>query len=258
MPRFKNIVVNIDNRFWKIDRFNGYFDWVIKFQSGIPDVSVLFKENKHIFKLYSKGYTLGAIRLGLDGKRLFLDLIYEKPKSQLKTDGEVLGIDLGYRVPIATSRKELIGEKLKEVIEGFDKRRKSTHHYIQTELDRYVKQINLDNVKIVVLEKLYRVKDNTRGRFSRYSNRLLSHWHYAKVVHRIKCRCEELGVRVVFVSPWHTSTTCPMCDNWDSKSRKGTKFECFHCGYNEHSDIVGALNLVKRFTTGRTNSACLL
>jgi IS605 OrfB family transposase len=255
MPRFKEVVMNIDNRFWKIDKFNGYFDWIIKFCSGIPDVKVLFKETKHTFKLSAEGYVLSSIRLGLDDKGLFIDLVYEKPKPQLRTEGEILGIDLGYRVPLATSRKELIGEKLKEVIEKFDKRRKSTHQYIQTELNRLVKRIDLSNVKVVVLEKLYKVKSNTRGRFSRYVNRLLSHWHYAKVAHRLKCRCEELGIRVAFVSPYRTSTTCPMCDNWDSKSRKDTRFECTRCGYKEHSDVVGALNLVKRFTAGGTNSA---
>jgi len=261
MPRFKAKYAMLERRFYELDKFNGFFDYILRFKTKLVNrdiVSILFKNTKHLQKYHNDQWSLANIGLGFNEKGLFIDLIYEKPKPQLKTDGKVLGIDLGYRVPLATSRQELIGEKLKEVIEKFDKRRKSTHHYIQTELDRLVKQIDLTNVRTVVLEKLYKVKHNTRGRFSRISNRLLSHWHYAKVVHRIKCRCEELGIRVAFVSPWRTSTTCPMCDNWDSKSRKDTKFECSRCGYKEHSDVVGALNLVKRFTAGRTNSACLL
>jgi IS605 OrfB family transposase len=261
MPRFKAKYAIVNQMFYKLDRFKGFFDYVLRFRTKLANrdvVVILFKNTKHLQKYQGDNWSLANIGMGLDDKGLFIDLIYEKPKPQLKTEGDILGIDLGYRISLATSRKELIGEKLREIIEKFDKRRKSTHQYIQTELDRLVKQIDLSNVKVVVLEKLYKVKSNTRGRFSRYSNRLLSHWHYVKVVHRLKCRCEELGIRVAFVSPWRTSTTCPMCDNWDSKSRKDTKFECSHCGYTEHSDVVGALNLVKRFTAGRINSACSL
>lgn len=50
MPRFKKISINLDSRFFTLTRFNGYFDWALKFSSGLPSVIVPFNNTKHTFK----------------------------------------------------------------------------------------------------------------------------------------------------------------------------------------------------------------
>jgi IS605 OrfB family transposase len=244
MPRFKNTVANLDSRFVSITEFKGHFDLALKFSSGLPNLLVPINHTRHSRKLLKAGYRLShSIRLGIKSDRVFVDLIFEKQRPVLKETGRILGLDIGYRVVIATSRKELIGVELKDQIEQAGKRRKSFHHYIQTELNRLLKQIDLKEVQVVVLESLKGVKHGRRGKFSRQSNRLLSFWHYAKVIDRLVQHCEEEGVRVELKSPWKTSQGCPVCHNLDRRNRKAAKFKCVNCSFEEHADIVGALNL---------------
>jgi len=260
MPKFKNITANLNCHFFKLSKFEGHFDWALKFYTKLKygeSLIIPFNNTKHTLKFINNGWTLNnSIRLGIDkDKRLFIDLIFVKPKPPLKQEGDVLAIDLGYRVPVATSRGELIGTELKEKIEKAGKRRKRFHHYIATELNRILKTIDLSNIKILVLERLKNVKKNKRGKFSRHINRLLSFWMYSRAIQRLRQLCEEQGVRVVFQSPYKTSQRCPLCSKIDRRNRNGDRFKCINCGYENHSDIVGALNLKSLWLAG-ANSPC--
>lgn len=244
IPRFKHISANLDSRFFFLNKFDGCFDWALKLTSGLPKIVIPFNNTKHTLKFINDGWVLSkSIRIGIDNKGLWIDLIFEKEKPEIKKDGDVLGIDLGYRVPIATSRKELIGRELKQKIENIGKRRKSYHHFIKTEYNRLLKQIDLTNIKLLAIEQLKNVKNNKRGKFSRRVNRLLSFWLYGKVINRLRQICEETGTCFKFKSPWKTSQRCPICGNIDSKNRKGDKFCCTSCGFEENADTVGAMNL---------------
>ena len=244
MPKFKHISVNLDSRFFKLSEFNGSFDMALTLSSGFPKLTVPFNQTKHTNKFWGAGWVLSkSIRMGIQKKKIYIDLIYEKEKPKLKEIGEVTGCDLGYRVPIALSSGELIGEELKPKIVKSGKRRKSFHHYVQTELNRFVKQIDLSNIKVLVLEKLKNVKGYKRGKFSRKINRLLSFWHYARVINSLRLICEEFGIRMEFKSPWKTSQRCPVCGKIDRRNRRDTEFKCTRCDYKNHADTVGALNL---------------
>jgi len=83
-------------------------------------------------------------------------------------------------------------EKLKEFLNLF----KNWPHFIETETNRYLKELDLDNVNVISLENLKNVKRKTRGKFSRKVNRLLSFWLYAKVGKRLRQICEERGIRI--------------------------------------------------------------
>ncbi len=244
MPKFRNISVNIDRRGVTITLFEGSFDLALSFGSGIPAIIAPLHHTKHSKKFLKEGWTLShSIRLGLKNGRVWVDLIFEKPRPELKSEGKTIGVDLGYRVLAATSEGEIIGTELKEKIEATGKRRKHFHSFIQTEIKRRLKELDLSNVKTVVLENLKYVKHGKRGKFSRHANRLLSFWHYARVIDWLRQRCEEQGIRVEMKSPWKTSQHCSQCGKIDSRNRKGDKFQCVRCGFSEHADVVGALNL---------------
>ena len=244
IPRFKNVSINLDSRFFLLDRGKGAFDWVLRLTSGFPKIIIPFNNTQHLLKFINNGWILGkSMRMGIDDRRLWIDIIFEKQRPETKKEGVVLGLDLGYRCPIATSRKELIGQELKAKIENIGKRRKSYHHFIQTEYNRLLKCVDLSHVLLLAVEQLKNVRKNKRGKFSRRSNRLLSFWLYAKVINRLRQICEEQGVCFKFKSPWKTSQRCPMCGNIDSKNRKKDKFCCTNCGFEENADTVASMNL---------------
>lgn len=244
MPRATNHVCNLDSRFVDIEQFKGCFDMCLKFGSGVPKMVVPFNWTEHNNKFRENGWLLSkSIRLGYNENGLFIDLIFEKQKPPKRTDGKLIGMDRGYNSMLFTSDEQQIGCELKDKIKKGGKRRKSYHHFITTEENRYLKQLNLDNVKAISIENLKKVKMNKRGKFPRNMNRLLSFWHYAKVGKRLTQLCEEMGVSIYLKSPWKTSQRCPVCGNIDRRNRKNEKFLCLRCGHTDNADHVGARNL---------------
>lgn len=256
MPRMTSHTANLDGRFVEIDEFDpgGHFDMCIKTGSGVPKMVIPFNWTKHANKFREKKQEKGkeaepewllsnSVRLGYDEKGIFIDIIFEKEKPKLQNTGIVLGMDRGYRCMLACSDGQMIGKELKEVIEKGGKRRKSYHHYIETEMNRHLKTLNTENIKLIALENLKNVKVNKRGKFSRKVNRLLSFWHYAKVGERLKQFCEENGICMAYKSPWKTSQRCSVCGNIDRRNRKGERFLCLECGSEMNADHNASKNL---------------
>ena len=49
------------------------------------------------------------------------------------------------------------------------------------------------------------------------------------------------------VPPQHTSQTCPACGHVSKDNRvTQAKFACTQCGFEEHADLVGAINILSR------------
>ena len=245
MPRFTSHIANIDSRFVNIEPFNGLFEMCLKFGSGVPKLVIPFNWTKHTNKFRDTGWELSkSIRIGYNAKGLFIDLIFEKEPPKVRDQGAVIGIDSGLNTMLVTSDKQFIGgDELKAEIKRGGKRRKSWHHYIETEANRYLKQMNLDNIKLISAENLKHVKRGKRGKFSRKVNRLLSFWLYAKVGIRLQQLCEELGLRISLKNPWKTSQRCSECGNIDKRNRRGERFVCLGCGYATNADYNASRNL---------------
>jgi len=55
------------------------------------------------------------------------------------------------------------------------------------------------------------------------------------------------GGMLLAVPPHHTSQTCPACGHVSKDNRQTqAKFLCVDCGYENHADMVGAINILER------------
>ncbi|MBV8667281.1 MAG: transposase [Burkholderiaceae bacterium] len=55
------------------------------------------------------------------------------------------------------------------------------------------------------------------------------------------------GGILLAVAPHHTSQTCPACSHVSKDNRQTqAKFLCVDCGYENHADVVGAINVLER------------
>jgi putative transposase len=55
------------------------------------------------------------------------------------------------------------------------------------------------------------------------------------------------GGILLVVPPQHTSQTCPCCDHVSKENRQTqSKFLCVDCCYENHADVVGAINVLER------------
>lgn len=60
-------------------------------------------------------------------------------------------------------------------------------------------------------------------------------------------KAEEAGGLVLKVPPHHTSQTCPQCGCVDARNRPTQAvFKCISCGYANHADTVGGINIRSR------------
>jgi IS605 OrfB family transposase len=245
MPLMRRKVATLDSRFVTIETFAGVaFDLALRFASGLPKITLPIHSTAHLNRLLCQGWRMGnSIRLGMDERGVWIELILEKGKPPLREEGKIIGIDRGLRKAFVTSDGQEIGTELKELIKHKGKRSKTSYHHVKTEIFRALKQLQLDGVKAIVLEDLRYIKRGKRGTFSRQVNRLLSFWSTARAVEWLKYRSEELGIRLIFVSPYKTSQRCSTCGKIDSKNRKGEKFECVRCGHEDCADHNAAENL---------------
>lgn len=95
------------------------------------------------------------------------------------------------------------------------------------------------------------VVENLRHLFSfnrpKHINRKMSSWTKGIIQDRAEFKSMAEGFRLKQVNPAYGSQICPKCDYVDAKNRKWDKFKCTHCGYEDHSDKVAAMNYFKRF-----------
>ena len=62
------------------------------------------------------------------------------------------------------------------------------------------------------------------------------------------------GGWLVAVPPQYTSRTCPCCGHVSADNRKTqAQFACVECGFEEHADVVGAINVLR---AGHARFAC--
>lgn len=55
------------------------------------------------------------------------------------------------------------------------------------------------------------------------------------------------GGHLIAVPPQHTSLTCPACGHVSADNRQSqARFACVECGFKEHADLVGAINIISR------------
>jgi len=245
MPLLRRKVATLDNRFVKIEDFKGAaFDLGLSFASGLPKITIPINQTAHMNPFWGHGWQTGStIRLGMNERGVWIELIFEKERPELRTEGKVIGIDRGFRKAFVTSDGQEIGAELRDQIRRKGERSKTARSHIKTELFRRLKELKLDGVKAVVLEDLRYIKHRKRGTFSRHVNRLLSFWSLTRARDWLRCRCEEKGVRMTFVSPYKTSQRCHSCGKIDSRNRKGERFRCVSCGHEDDADHNAAKNL---------------
>ncbi len=70
-------------------------------------------------------------------------------------------------------------------------------------------------------------------------------WHEFR--RQLMYKLEWAGGMLVAVPPHNTSRTCPCCGHISPENRRTqAKFLCVQCGYQNHADMVGAMNILER------------
>ena len=78
-------------------------------------------------------------------------------------------------------------------------------------------------------------------------NRAILDQGWGEFRRQLDYKMEWSGGMLLAVPPHHTSQTCPACRHISKDNRQTqAKFLCVECGYKNHADVVGAINIVER------------
>jgi putative transposase len=99
-----------------------------------------------------------------------------------------------------------------------------------------------------VRERTQRATRTNSSEKQRKSNRRHSTWAYRELHNFLGYKAPLFGSMVVKVDAHYTSQACPKCGHTcrENRPNKGLMFRCVSCGYELHSDLVGARNLSLR------------
>ena len=101
----------------------------------------------------------------------------------------------------------------------------------------------INNIKTVYygdLDSLTRdsKKNNIGHTFTRQK---INQWEYGELIKLLEPKLSRYGIKLIKVKEYYTSQTCPNCKTRNKP--KGRNYEC-ECGYVQHRDIVGAINIL--------------
>jgi putative transposase len=139
----------------------------------------------------------------------------------------------------ANLRKYNLGKKKQHALA---KRSKAT---LEKEINTAINQlISTKNPSILITEDL---RHTFRYDKTKKMNRRMSNWLRGEIQDRISFKALAEGFRHEQVNPAYGSQSCPHCEFVDQRNRKGDRFQCLHCGHEDISDRIAALNYARRF-----------
>jgi IS605 OrfB family transposase len=255
-PIAKTFCINFDERSIEMELSNNSFDKWLKIRLPFIqpnrkreriEVLIPLKDHQHSLK-FKDWQQAKTIRLS----KTYATLVFDKPDEGLKTEGTVIGLDSGYKNLVTSSTGQFIGKHFDETYGKIARKRQGSKAFKRAlrERDQTINRIinqelDLSNIKEVRVEDL---KDLKKGiaknkRFRKEFRNKYQRWIYRQVLSKLARKCEENRVLFTSVPPAYTSQTCPRCRFKDHGNRKLEVFRCLNCGYENHADIVGAMNI---------------
>lgn len=210
-------------------------------------------------------HKLGTLRITKKSDKYIAQIAYEVAESTVKTDGNVMGIDLGIKCPAVavtsngktkfygngrqnkqkrrkfTAKRKKLGKakKLKAIKKSRNKEQRwmtDQDHKISRAI---VNDAAANGVKTIKLEELSGIRQSART--SRKNNHSLHNWSFYRLAKFIEYKAALAGIEVVYVNPAYTSQTCPCCGKRNHANDRN--YVC-SCGYHTHRDRLGAVNIL--------------
>ena len=97
------------------------------------------------------------------------------------------------------------------------------------------------NITTVYYGDLDSATRNTKGRIGAHVGQKLNEWCYGRIVQQLENKLGRYGIHLVKVNEAYSSQTCPVCGARNKPTSRN--YGC-NCGYEQHRDIVGAMNIL--------------
>jgi putative transposase len=273
-PEVSRVSIWLDDHLW---RRVGYMTILIYTHRGWIPVELV--PHKLYWRYINNGWALRTqpkVKIDCKHKRLLMHFVFVKTTSTgedgakhvisvdvnennvaVKVLGKVYILETGVkRITIGYARYREVVQSVKgngyvgRAIRGREgKRKKDIRLKIANIVTNTAKNINA----VVVLEKL--PKQCPRNMIKGVKDPALRHRIYQAgfrgMVRAIEEKCLERGVPVDKINPRNTSSTCPYCNSKLMRGRASRRLKCLKCGVEMGRDVVGVMNIERRYLTSK-------
>jgi putative transposase len=132
--------------------------------------------------------------------------------------------------------KKLVRSK-KRFLTSMRRRIRDVRHKATRQIIEFCKENNVTKISIGDPSGVQKKKCGKKH------NQRMSQWEFGKDIQYITEKAKEYDIDVSKCSERGSSSTCPKCQHRQKVS--GRNWECKSCGYKEHRDIVGAINILR-------------
>ena len=144
-----------------------------------------------------------------------------------------------------------VNRKEQEISKLYEKRNRLGEELTHTTANILIEIAQKWQCSKIVIEDLRNYKP-PRGK--RSWSRRLSYWLRGRITVLLEYKCQELGIKLVKVCPWNTSSHCPRCTTKGLKvkgpnnlveDKCGRFFHCPECGFTADRDYIAAVNIYR-------------
>lgn len=261
LPILKKPCCYINNQNYRLK--DNCIEFPVMMNGKSKRISVFVKLTDRQKALFSNA-KFGTMRIVTKNHTLVAQIVYEVGEPELKSDGNVMGIDLGIKCPAvsycsdgnikfygngrknkymrrhyAYLRKKLQTSKKMKAVKRINDKEQRIMRDIDHKLSHDIVETAVaHNVKVIKLEQLKNIRSTTRK--SRKNNHSLHTWSFYRLVQSIEYKAKLAGISVEYVNPAYTSQTCPICGN--VRHANDRNYTC-ECGFHIHRDLLGAMNI---------------
>lgn len=225
-----------------------------------------------------QSHKLGTLRITKKNGKYIAQIAYEADEHLSSADG-VMGVDLGLKCPAVCytdkskvkfvgngrknkyirrhfkqTRKKLSKKKKLNAIKKLNNKEQRIMKDIDHKLSREIVNFAIKNkIGTIKLEKLANIRSTTsKSRKNGKKNPGYLHsWSFYRLANFIEYKARLAGIQVLYVNPAYTSKRCPVCGSINESDDR--KYSC-SCGYHNHRDIVGAINICTEISGNRKSA----
>lgn len=211
--------------------------------------------------------------------QVYFCLVVEIPESEIKANGNTMGIDLGLsKLAVASTntgktyvikggrvkdkRFKFLGLRKKLQRKGTRSAKKLLKKISGRE-NRFMRDVNYctvkkilnfakeNNVSHIGIEDLSGIRNS---KLRREQKRQLNSWAFYQFRTILEYKASLQGLNVIALDPRYTSQACSKCGHTEKSNRKTQKlFVCKSCGYSQNADINASANIEFLTRLSRSN-----
>ena len=154
-----------------------------------------------------------------------------------KREGEILS--LRSKCVENSNRYRHYTKAIYKIKAEFDRKiRDAIHKQTKLFLDYCIK----NNVGKIFYGDLDTTTRNSKGRLSKKINHKLNMWRFGQLVLQLENKLSRYGIKMEKINEAYSTQVCPHCGA--KKKQSNRNYKCKTCGYKQHRDIVGAINIL--------------